>query len=102
MYDRMHARSDRDHHGDTTRRHAVQDAVGPRDPDQPERPLAWRKSRYSNPNGACVELAPAVGGDVAMRNSRFPEGTVQTHRADDVRALLDAVKRGEYDDFLID
>ena len=65
-------------------------------------PLVWRKSRHSNPNGACVELAPLADGNVAMRNSRFPDGVVLNHKASDIRALLDAIKRGEFDDFIVD
>ncbi len=34
---------------------------------------AWRKSRYSNPSGNCVEAAE-LGGGVALRDSRFPDG----------------------------
>jgi hypothetical protein len=64
--------------------------------------LAWRKSRHSNPNGACVELAPLPDGTVAMRNSRFADGVVLYHRASAISALLDAIKRGEFDDFLVD
>ena len=33
----------------------------------------WRKSSYSNPSGNCVEAAE-LGGGVALRDSRFPEG----------------------------
>jgi Domain of unknown function (DUF397) len=34
---------------------------------------AWRKSSYSNPSGNCVEAAE-LGGGVALRDSRFPDG----------------------------
>lgn len=64
--------------------------------------LAWRKSRHSNPNGACVELAPLPDRNVAMRNSRFPEGVVLSCRASEIRALLEAIKRGEFDDFILE
>jgi hypothetical protein len=33
---------------------------------------AWRKSRYSNPSGNCVEAAGLAGG-VALRDSRSPD-----------------------------
>lgn len=33
----------------------------------------WRKSSYSNPSGNCVEAAE-LGGGVALRDSRFPDG----------------------------
>lgn len=34
---------------------------------------AWRKSSYSTPSGNCVEAAE-LGGGVALRDSRFPDG----------------------------
>ncbi len=37
-------------------------------------PVTWRKSKASNPTGACVEVAPLPHGDVAVRNSRHPSG----------------------------
>ncbi|MFF3668337.1 DUF397 domain-containing protein [Microtetraspora malaysiensis] len=64
--------------------------------------LPWRKSRYSNPNGNCVELAPLPGGGVAMRNSRHPEGPALVYRAADLRLFAHAVKAGEFDDLLGD
>jgi hypothetical protein len=36
--------------------------------------VSWQKSAHSNPNGACVEVALLPGGEIAFRNSRFPEG----------------------------
>jgi hypothetical protein len=59
--------------------------------------LRWRKSAHSNPNGACVELAPVADGRVAMRNSRQPDGTVLIHGAAEFRAFLAGARDGEFD-----
>ena len=64
------------------------------------RDLAWRKSRRSNPNGACVEFAPFPDGRVGVRHSRRPEGTVLVLTPAEFAAFLDAVKVGEFDDLL--
>jgi hypothetical protein len=40
------------------------------------RAAKWRKSRHSNPSGDCVEMARLPGEQVAVRDSRRPEGPV--------------------------
>lgn len=60
----------------------------------------WQKSRLSNPSGNCVEIARLPGGDVAMRNSRDPEGPVLIYTAAEMAAFLWASKSGEFDDLL--
>jgi hypothetical protein len=61
--------------------------------------VSWRKSRHSNSQGTCVELARLAGGEIAMRNSRFPDGPVQVYSRADIRALIEAVKAGGLDQF---
>jgi Domain of unknown function (DUF397) len=57
----------------------------------------WRKSQHSNPNGACVELAPLPSGEIAMRNSRFPAGPVLVYTQAEITAFLAGAKDGEFD-----
>ena len=60
----------------------------------------WRKSERSNSQGACVELARLDSTTVAMRNSRDPKGTALIYPADAVRAMVSALRAGEFDDLL--
>ena len=58
---------------------------------------AWKKSQRSNSQGACVEIARLDRGTIAMRNSRDPRGTALVYPAEAVRALVSAVRTGEFD-----
>jgi hypothetical protein len=60
----------------------------------------WQKSRHSNSQGTCVELARLPHGEVAVRNSRFPEGPALIHPPPKIHPLLLGVKDGEFDDLL--
>jgi hypothetical protein len=62
------------------------------------RAINWRKSTASNPSGNCVELAELAGGDIALRNSRFPAGPFLVGTRDAVAAFLHAARSGEFDD----
>jgi len=57
----------------------------------------WRKSQRSNSQGACVEVARLSAGIVAMRNSRDPRGTALIYPTGAVRALVSALRAGEFD-----
>ena len=57
----------------------------------------WRKSQRSNSQGACVELARLDAATVAMRNSRDPQGAALIYSADAVRAMVGALRSGEFD-----
>jgi hypothetical protein len=60
--------------------------------------VTWHKSSHSNPNGNCVELAQLPGGNVAVRNSRFPGGPALVFPARAAAAFLSAMGSGEFDD----
>lgn len=61
---------------------------------------AWRKSQRSNSQGACVELARLDSATVAMRNSRDPRGAALVYPAAAVRAMISALRAGEFDDLI--
>ncbi|HEY1819558.1 MAG TPA: DUF397 domain-containing protein [Trebonia sp.] len=61
-------------------------------------PVSWRKSRWSNPSGNCVEVAALPDGAVAVRNSRHPSGPVLVYTRAEISAFLAGVKGGEFDD----
>ena len=62
--------------------------------------VSWRKSRHSNSQGTCVELARLAGGQIAVRNSRFPDGPVQVYSRAEMRSLIEGVKEGGFDHLL--
>ncbi len=60
--------------------------------------LAWRKSKASNPSGACVEVAKLPDGGIAVRNSRHPSGPALIYTRAEIAAFLTGAKAGEFDD----
>lgn len=59
--------------------------------------VSWLKSRHSNPSGNCVEVACLPGGEIALRNSRFPGGPVLLYTRAEIEAFLQGAKDGEFD-----
>lgn len=60
----------------------------------------WRKSRYSNPSGNCVELAELADGGVAVRNSRHAKGPALIYTRAELAAFVRGAKSGEFDDLI--
>lgn len=60
----------------------------------------WIKSRHSNAEGNCVELAVLTGGGIAVRNSRDPEGPALVYTPAEVAAFVAGAKDGEFDHLL--
>jgi Domain of unknown function (DUF397) len=56
------------------------------------RDLQWRKATRSIGNGACVEVAP-VDGQIAVRDSKDPEGPILNYSAGAFQAFLETAKR---------
>lgn len=62
--------------------------------------VRWRKSRYSNSQGNCVEMAELPDGQVAMRNSRDPGGPALVYTRAEIGALVAGAKDGDFDDLV--
>jgi Domain of unknown function (DUF397) len=62
--------------------------------------VTWTKSRRSNSQGQCVELARLADGSIAVRNSRHPQGPALVYTGAEIEALVLGAKDGDFDDFL--
>jgi len=59
--------------------------------------VTWRKSRRSGPQGGnCVEIADLSDGQIAMRNSRFPDGPALVFTSAEWHAFVGGAKDGEF------
>ncbi|MET8681771.1 DUF397 domain-containing protein [Streptomyces sp. NPDC004647] len=57
----------------------------------------WVKSSVSSAQGNCVEVAVLPQGDVAVRNSRHPEGPALVYSRSEMAAFVTGAKSGEFD-----
>jgi len=64
------------------------------------RDVTWHKSRHSNSQGTCVELAGLPSGNIAVRNSRHPDGPALIYTAAEIDAFIRGAKDGEFDDLI--
>jgi Domain of unknown function (DUF397) len=64
------------------------------------RDVTWRKSRRSNSQGTCVELAGLPDGEIAVRNSRHPDSPALIYTPAEMDAFIRGAKDGEFDDLL--
>ena len=62
--------------------------------------VTWRKSRRSGALGNCVEVATLPTGEIAVRNSRFPDGPALVYTRAEMSAFVAGAKDGEFDDVL--
>jgi hypothetical protein len=59
-----------------------------------DKPLVWFKSSYSSGDGQCVECAWLPGGDIAVRDSKHPDGAVLRVNSERWRAFTERIKGG--------
>lgn len=60
-------------------------------------PGRWVKSRMSEANGMCIELAELPQGRIAIRNSTDPAGPALIVSSAEMEAFIDGAKKGEFD-----
>lgn len=58
---------------------------------------AWLKASASDAIGDCVELARVGENEIAVRNSRFPDGPALVFKCSEVGAFVDGAGKGEFD-----
>jgi hypothetical protein len=63
--------------------------------------VAWHKSRRSGPNGGnCVEVAKLPSGEIAMRNSRDPNGPALIYTLAEISAFIQGATDGDFDNLI--
>ncbi|MEU6443192.1 DUF397 domain-containing protein [Streptomyces sp. NPDC047046] len=57
----------------------------------------WFKSSASDPDNNCVEVTALRCGEIAVRNSRYPQGPALVYTRAEIAAFLQGAKAGEFD-----
>jgi hypothetical protein len=60
----------------------------------------WRKSALSSAQGNCVEVAKLPSGEIAMRNSRHPEGAALIFTHSEFAAFVQGAKDDDFGSLL--
>ncbi|MFB7508440.1 DUF397 domain-containing protein [Streptomyces broussonetiae] len=63
--------------------------------------VQWIKAAASDALNECVELARVNGNEVAVRNSRFPDGPALVFTQAEFAAFLDGAGKGEFDSMTV-
>ncbi|WP_078875697.1 DUF397 domain-containing protein [Streptomyces sp. 769] len=59
--------------------------------------VTWQKASASVGAGNCVEVAGLPDGEVAIRNSRFPDGPALVFTSAELAAFIEGAKGSEFD-----
>ena len=59
----------------------------------------WQKSSFSGTSN-CVEMAQLPNGEVAVRNSRDPDGPALIYTRPEIDAFLRGARNGDFDDLV--
>ncbi|MEU9014334.1 DUF397 domain-containing protein [Streptomyces sp. NPDC048479] len=62
--------------------------------------VTWIKSSYSNATGNCVEMAALPDGNVAVRNSRDPQGPTLVYTREEIAAFVAGARAGDFDSMI--
>ncbi len=60
----------------------------------------WQKSRSSGSQGNCVEMALLPTGQIAVRNSRHPDGPALIYTQAEIDALIQGARDGDFDNLV--